>query len=198
MSRPSGRQIHRWAWRSAAVAATPFELPGQPGRTYFENAGSSSRNGLELSYTGQLSERLSLTMAYTYSDFSFDQFTDTNGDEFDGNQSPGIPEDLFYLELSWFSDSGFYAKWDVTYTGEMYADNANETSVDDSTVSNLRFGHNVVFDDWEVAAFLGVNNLFDEEYNDNIRINAFGGRYFEPAPDRNAYIGITVRKNFFR
>jgi iron complex outermembrane receptor protein len=173
---------------------TPFELPGQPGRTFYENAGSSSRNGLELSYTRQLVEQLSLSMAYTYSDFTFDRFTDANGDVFDGNHSPGIPQDVFYLGFDWFGDSGFYAKWDVTYTGEIYADNGNQTRVESSAVSNLRVGHNVYYDDWEVSSFLGINNLFDEGYNDNIRINAFGGRYFEPAPERNAYIGITVRR----
>jgi len=173
---------------------TPFELPAQPGRTFFENAGSSSRDGLELSYAHQLAEQLSFSMAYTYSDFSFDRFTDTNGEVFDGNDTPGIPKDLLYVDFSWFGDSGFYAKWDLTYTGEIYADNANQTSVGSSTVSNLRLGHNIVYGDWELESFLGVNNLFDEDYNDNIRINAFGGRYFEPAPERNAYIGITVRR----
>ena len=46
------------------------------------------------------------------------------------------------------------------------------------------------------APFVGVNNLFDESYNANMRINAFGGRYFEPAPDGNFYGGLTVRKRF--
>jgi iron complex outermembrane receptor protein len=78
----------------------------------------------------------------------------------------------------------------------MYADRANQTEVGSSNVSNLRFGHNGFYDDWEVSTFLGINNLFDEAYNSNIRINAFGGRYFEPAPERNAFIGITVRRRF--
>ena len=135
-------------------------------------------------------------MAYTYSDFTFDRFTDANGDVFDGNQIPGIPQDLLFLNVSWFGNSGFYAKWDVTYTGELFADNANQTSVGSNSVSNLRFGHNGFYDDWQVTSFLGVNNLFDEDYNSNIRINAFGGRYFEPAPERNAYIGISIGRRF--
>jgi iron complex outermembrane receptor protein len=40
--------------------------------------------------------------------------------------------------------------------------------------------------------YAGINNLFDESYNNNIRINAFGGRYFEPATGRNVYVGIIV------
>ncbi|MEE8543159.1 MAG: hypothetical protein V3S94_04815, partial [Gammaproteobacteria bacterium] len=31
--------------------------------------------------------------------------------------------------------------------------------------------------------------------NTEIRINAFGARYFEPAPERNAYAGVSVRFN---
>jgi len=103
---------------------------------------------------------------------------------------------LLYVDVSWFADSGFYAKWDATYTGELFADNANQARVDAFTVSNFRFGHNAFFNDWEVASFVGVNNLFDEAYNSNVRINAFAERYFEPAPERNAYIGLTLRRNF--
>ena len=35
--------------------------------------------------------------------------------------------------------------------------------------------------------------LINEYYNSNIRINAFGGRYYEPAPERNVYAGIVIR-----
>ena len=175
---------------------TPFELASQPGRTFFENAGSSTRDGVEIAYSRRLAAQFGLSLAYTYSDFVFDRFSNEDGDEFDGNQIPGIPQDLLYLELKWFGGGGFYASWDVNYTGELYADNANENEVDSSKVHNLRVGHNGFYGDWEVSSFLGVNNLFDEEYNNNIRINAFGGRYFEPAPERNAYIGVTVRKRF--
>ena len=175
---------------------TPFELPAQPGRTFFENAGASSRDGLELSYTRQPAAQFSFSMAYTYSDFVFDRFTDANGNVFDGKILPGIPRDLLHLGFSWFGDSWLYAKWDTTYTGGIYADNANQTRVGSSSVSNIRLGHNGFYDDWEVSSFVGVNNLFDEDYNNNIRINAFGSRYFEPAPERNAFIGITVRRRF--
>lgn len=171
----------------------PFELGG---RTFFENAGSSSRDGIEFSYTRHLLEQLSFSLAYTYSDFVFDRFTDDNGDVFDGKQIPGIPQDLLHLGFSWFGASGYYATWDINYTGELFADNGNSASIDSSSVSSLRLGYNGFYDDWEISSFLGVNNLFNEEYNSNIRINAFGGRYFEPAPERNAYIGITLRRRF--
>lgn len=175
---------------------TPFELASQPGRTFFENAGSSTRDGLEISYSRQLAATVKFSMAYTYSDFVFDRFTNADGDKFDGKHIPGIPDNLLQFDVSWFGDSGFYAVWNTTYTGELFADNANDTRVSAYSVSDIRIGHNGFYDDWELASFLGVNNFFDEEYNSNIRINAFGERYFEPAPERSAFIGITVRKRF--
>ena len=174
----------------------PFELAGQPGRTFYENAGSSTRDGLEIFYGRPLFEQVNFTLAYTYSDFEFDDFTNDDGDVFDGNQTPGVPENILNLGFSWIGASGVYASWDTLYTDELYADNANDTRVASSSVSHLRLGYNRFYDDWEASAFLGVNNVFDESYNDNIRINAFGGRYFEPAPEQNAYVGFTLRRRF--
>jgi len=172
----------------------PFELTDQPGRTFYENTGSSSRNGLELSYIRQLNRQTNLSLAYTHSDFKFDDFINVVGDSFDGNRIPGIPQDLFNVAISWFGDHGFYTKWNSQYIGGLYADNANRNRIESTTVSHIRFGHNAIFGDWEIASFMGINNLFDEDYNNNIRINAFGERFYEPAPERNAYIGISVRR----
>lgn len=176
----------------------PFELDSQPGRSFFENAGSSTRNGVEFSYTRKLSSEIEGTVAYTYSDFKFDEFRTEDGEIFDGNKIPGIPEQLVVLDLTWYSSKGVYASFDAMFSGSFFADNANETEVESYSVSNFRLGYNGFIGDWEYAPFLGINNIFDEEYNNNIRINAFGGRYFEPAPERNFYVGITVRKNFSR
>ena len=176
---------------------TPYQDPAQPGRTFFENAGSSDRDGIEIAYTRQLGAEVELSAAYTWSDFVFDRFEDADGDIFDGNRIPGIPQDLLQLGLSWFGDAGIYTSWDMTYTGELYADNANEVKVDAYTVSNLRAGYNHFSRDLEGSIFAGINNLFDEAYYGNIRINAaFGGRYFEPAPERNLFVGASLRMRF--
>ena len=175
---------------------TPFELADQPGRSFFENAGASDRDGIEIAYTRKLAAGFELSGAYTYSDFVFASFRNADGDSFDGNRIPGIPRSLLNADLTWYGETGFYASWNTRLTGNMVADNANTTSIDSYTVSNLRLGYNGFLGDWEYSPFAGVNNLFDEEYNNNIRINAFGKRFFEPAPERNFFFGITFRKNF--
>jgi iron complex outermembrane receptor protein len=80
----------------------------------------------------------------------------------------------------------------MIYTGKLYANNNNDVLVEDYLVSNIRLNYSLRKDKWIIKPYLGVNNLFDESYNSNIRINAFGGRYYEPAPPRNVYIGLTA------
>ena len=37
-----------------------------------------------------------------------------------------------------------------------------------------------------------MHNLFGSEYYDNIRINAFGSRFYEPAPGMNFITGVKI------
>ena len=175
---------------------TPFEDSEQPGRTFFTNAGSSDRHGLELTSTRRFYDRFEFSTTYTYSDFKFNHFRNTGGEIYDGKRIPGIPKNLLNFNLSWSNESGAYANLDTTFTGEFYADNGNQTKVDSYTVSNLRLGKNFIRNDLDIGFYLGVNNIFNEKYNSNIRINAYGTRYFEPAPKQNVFFGITVNKKF--
>ncbi len=168
------------------------------GWEYFVNAGKSSRDGLEaaLSLTPDAIPGLKVSLAYTYSDLEYDKFVDSANNDYAHNRLPGVPEHQLFMEVSYFHDSGWYAIGDILHVGELYADDANQVEVDAYEVANIRAGYLGQFGDWEVSPYVGVNNLFDEEYFSNVRINAFGGRYYEPAPERNLYAGIRFRYNF--
>ena len=43
-----------------------------------------------------------------------------------------------------------------------------------------------------LSPFLGVNNLFNRAYVSSVVINAAQGRYYEPAPGRNLYVGFSL------
>ena len=176
-------------------AIVPFELEGS-GQSFFENAGSSTHDGLETALSIELMPGLTGTATWTWSDFTFDEFHGVDGDIYDGNRIPGVPEQLLHLDLAWSHPSGFHAALDLLYAGSFYADNANSVQTDDYLVSNLRAGFHWADDRWEIDPFLGINNLFDEEYMGNVRLNASFGRYWEPAPERNVYGGVTARYNF--
>ena len=174
----------------------PFEVGG---RDIYENAGKSSRKGVEMSLATEPVEGLRITLAYTYSDFEFDLFIDDNGNDHSGNTIPGIPENLFRGEIAYTHSSGFYAAMDGLNVGSFSVRNDNTVATESYTVVNLRTGlADWRLGNWELEPFVGLNNLTNERYSAEIRINAFGGRYYEPAPDRNFYGGLAIRYNFGR
>ena len=62
-----------------------YEIEGQSGRTYYRNAGRSSRDGVEASLDWRLSSAWQLSLAYTWSRNRFDEYT------LDGVDSPATP-----------------------------------------------------------------------------------------------------------
>ncbi len=163
-------------------------------RSFFRNA-DTERQGVEAAAVITLLDGLQVTTAYTWSDFEFDAFATSPAAV--GQELPGIPEHQFYAEVAYTHASGAYAVWDIIRVGQFFADNANTVAAGRHTVANLRFGHDFEFGNTTVGPFVGINNLFDEDYFANVRLNVlFGGRTFEPAPDRNVYGGISLRMNF--
>jgi iron complex outermembrane receptor protein len=178
-----------------------FTEPGGvavPGRNFYQNAAQSTRDGLEFSWIANPTERLSATVSYAYSDFKFENFVDANNADFSGRVIPGTAENVLYGELAYTAPGGWFIAGEAIYTDEQYGDNGNTGAglVEDYTLATVRFGYDLDFGDFTLSPFLGVNNLLDETYTSNVRLNAFGGRYFEPGPGRNGYAGITLDWKF--
>jgi len=166
----------------------PYELEDFPDRTFFRNAGSTIRKGLELRYNRSLSDEFRLSTVYSYSDFEYDSYSIPSGD-FNGNDLPAIPTHKGLLALL-YQDKKWTAKLEGNYIGSLFADDANAVEVEAYTLVNFNLGYKTKLGTLELFPFLGINNLFNTEYNDNIRINAFGARYFEAAPRFNVFGGL--------
>jgi iron complex outermembrane receptor protein len=177
----------------------PYELSGS-GQAFFQNSGKSTHQGAELGVLLELAPGLTSRLAYTWSDFTFKDFSEPAGASgfivYDGNHIPGVPEQQANLDLAWQRSSGFYAGLDLLYVGVFFANNANSVRTDPYIVASARAGYRWISGSWTLEPFIGVNNLFDEKYMDNIRINATFGRYYEPAPERNMYGGAELRYGF--
>ncbi len=171
----------------------PFETDGE---TFYQNAGKSRRRGVEFLLSMQPMPGLTATLAYTYSNFDFKEFIDDENNDFSGKTIPGVPENLLHADISYWHTSGLYSQFDILHASKIFVNNDNSANSDAYTVANMKLGYSHFSGNWEFSPFLGVNNLFDGNYNGNVRINAFGQRYFEPAPDRNAYAGFELRYDF--
>jgi iron complex outermembrane receptor protein len=170
----------------------PYELEEFPGRTFYSNAGASDRTGIETAFRWQHESGFAIDASYTWSDFIFDEFADDDGNDFSGNQMPGLPGQFGYVGLNYATGNGFSGLLETRYSGDLYANNDNSVNVESYLVSNLRFSIDIESSKLLFRVYAGVNNLFDESYNNNIRINAFGDRFYEPAPTRNFYAGLVV------
>ena len=168
----------------------PFESVS--GRTAYRNAGRSRRLGLELDWQVRLLDPLRWTGAVTLLDAKYRNYTIDNV-SFDGNDEPGIPTYWVYQELAYLGPWGLFAAIEAFFVDGYFVNDANTASTDSYALVNLRAGYEHTFGDrWTVAPFLGLGNLANQNYDGTVRLNALGGRYFEPAPTFNVYGGLSV------
>ncbi len=81
---------------------------------------------------------------------------------------------------------------DQSSSSAQWVDDANSTENDGWTTVSVRAGWSVNVGQTALAPFVGVHNIFDDRYVGALTVNASFGRYYEPAPGRNAYLGMTV------
>ena len=109
------------------------------------------------------------------------------GNNIADNLIPGIPDQILDLELIFKLSKRRSLIISNRLIGERYADNLNERLISSYNLLNVKYSKQILSNS---EIFLGANNIFNQDYYDNIRINAFGKRYYEPAPKRNFYFGI--------
>ena len=188
---PARLQYEVAVYRARVLDAfVPFQRADEA--TYFDNAGETSRNGVELALNWQPVSRFSARLAYTSQDFTFRRFVLGDAD-FSGNLEPGAPPRRLFAGIDYAAPFGLRSSATVRWVDEFFLTNANDPAASNwaYTVVDLRFGWDGQWGDVEVRPFVGIDNLFDERYNSSAITNAFGRRYYEPSPDREIYVGIT-------
>ena len=158
---------------------------------FFENAGKSSRDGVELLLEWVPNPSFDARFAYTYQDFVFEEFATDSGD-FSGKAEPGSPPHRIFAGFNYTAPFGLRSGATVRWVDEYTLNNANTAFNWAYTVVDLRFGYETTWGDADVRPFVGLDNLFDERYNSSAITNAFGKRYYEPSPGREIYGGLTV------
>ena len=132
----------------------------------------------------------SIGASYSYSDFFFREYA-VGTNDFGDNRIPGVPNQQVhgYATLNW---RDWFATVEGQAAGGMYMDDANALRSAGWEVMNARVGGRVAIGDLTLAPVFAVSNLFDRAYAGSIVVNAAAGRYFEPAPGRTIYGGLTI------
>lgn len=167
----------------------PFELDQFPGRTFFMNAAETDRLGVESTVQWSFADAFSLLGSYTYADYTFGE--GTPGDEdLAGIRLPGIPSHLLDLGLT-YHKSGLYSRVNFRFTDSISLINDATVEAPSFSYVELYLGYEIKRPFGSLKPFISVHNLLDTSYFDNLRINAFGSRFYEPAAGRNVQFGLT-------
>ena len=153
-------------------------------------AGKSERNGIEISGFFTFNKTI-LSSSYSQGNYIFKEFND-NGNNYNGNKIPGIPNNVLTISVEHKTKKELSLNLNFKKIGAIYANNSNTTKVDDFSTLNFKIGKEIKLSKSVIYPFLIINNIFEKKYFDNIRINAFGGRHYEPAPERTTFGGLRI------
>lgn len=157
----------------------------------FGNAGKTKRLGFELGMEHTWNEALHWSLAYTYADYQFEEFA-FDGVRFEGNALPGLPKHSIFSQGKFLLNDSWSLFVDGLWVGSMFADNANKDHVSSYGLINGRIEvaqelNNGGRLNWS----LGINNVFNQNYFSNVRVNANRGAYFEPGPSRAWFVRLS-------
>jgi iron complex outermembrane recepter protein len=169
----------------------------QAGADFFVNAGDIKQKGVEITadyttgFTGGVFNYLSIQSAYTYNHFRYGSFVKGN-DDFSGKKVPSVPSGSFSTLADLQLKNGIYTNITYYIASKIYLNDANTASAEGYDLLGVRLGWRKAWQERRRLTFyVGVDNLLDEKYSLGNDINAAGGRYYNAAPERNYYVGLS-------
>ena len=165
----------------------PYTLSGMGERVFFRNQGVSKRLGAEFNWEKTWEK-------WTWSHSGQWQKTVIDPVE-EGSPShmPGVPAHQYWMALSRQS-SGWNLSWEHLWAGGVFVSNSTYQKTKASYQSHVGFSKTHLWGNHSLRLHGGINNLWNAALLDQVRINAFGGRYFDPAPGRTFFMGLNFRR----
>ncbi|HMT79638.1 MAG TPA: TonB-dependent receptor [Azonexus sp.] len=174
-------------------------LSSSGGRTAYQNAGPTTRRGLEVALDSRWANNLSTRVAYTGLDASYDEaFTSNLVPVQAGSKLPGVPAQTLFGELAWkHPASGFHAAVEGIARSKVYVEDSNTKQAAPAyAIANVRFGIDRQYGDLNLRTFLRFDNIFDRQYVGSVIVGDGNNRFYEAAPGRTWLAGISARYAF--
>ena len=169
------------------------------GRSSYQNAGRTKRQGVELSNATRLGDQLQLNAAFTWLDATLSQgFCDAKGTTCvpAGKRIAGTAKTQAYLGLDWKPITGVNLGLDWRRVGSVAANDSNSVLAPSYGVFGASAGYTARFGAWKLNTFARVDNLADKKYVGSVIVNEGNGRFYESAPGRQWMVGMSAAYQF--
>jgi iron complex outermembrane receptor protein len=173
----------------------------EDGAEYFVNAGKTDQRGIEARVSwnqvmeGKTFSHFNAWVSYAYSHFRFTDYVQ-DGVEYSGNRLTGVAPTVTTLGLDatvW----KLYANATVAYVDAIPLNDANTEYSDEYVLVGGRVGFKTrIAKGIPIDIFAGIDNALDKKYSLGNDLNAIGGRYYNAAPERNYFVGLSIRPAF--
>ena len=166
---------------------------------FYINAGGTNQVGAELYFTDWIIHQnntnfirgLQVNESITFSKFSFSNY-EFAGDNYSGNQLPGVPRSVFVTSLQVKFPQRFYLFVQHNYTARIALNDDNSVFANHYNLLQAKAGWQCnIGPKTHLGLYIGADNLFNEKYSLGDDVNAVGNRFFNPAPPRNYYAGMS-------
>lgn len=167
---------------------------------YFINAGGTKQWGLETSFSAWIIKKnnsqfirgLLLNNSYTLSHFKFDDYFGRSVD-LSGKDLTGVPKNVVITGLEVQLPKGLYVFAQHNYTSKIPLTDANTVYAEKYHLVQAKIGcRSIRISGVPVELFAGADNLLNQKYSLGNDLNAAAGRYFNAAPTRNFYGGMSL------
>ncbi len=178
--------FYRWEAVAFYTTATNelirYELEDFPDQNFYRNLGESTRYGIEINAMLIAFKDHMLNSGIVFSSYQFLE---------DGTQKklPGVPSTT--ANIGWkYTNNNWEFSVNGRFIGDYFADNANAVRIDHYGLANLEVQKEIKLKSTSIILACSILNMTRTKYFDNIRINAFGGRFYEPAPGKQIHFSI--------
>jgi len=177
------------------------------GRTTFQNAGRTLRQGLELSGEWRTGP-VTLTSAFTWMRARYqDAFMTCNTTGCPnsnpqvqvpaGQRIPGLPMQQVFLQAAWDTGwAGSRVTLDTRHVGRVIVNDLNTDSAAAYTLFDLGVQVKQDQGDWTFREFIRVDNLTDRKHAGSVIVNDGNSRFFEPGAGRKVLLGLEAQRRF--
>lgn len=170
----------------------PYQLQSN-GPTYYRNQGATNHSGIEAKIDWQIDRSWSVSATTNIIHAEFKKAQTIDSLSLAGKAVPGIPKFRLHSQLSW-SPGHFITTISYQYVSNYAVNNLNTASNDHYGIFDAKLSYTNLFrgSSSRLQPFISVKNLFDRRYNGSVVVNAYGSRYYEPAPGRNWQMGVAL------